>query len=182
LSVTVQVFETRGRRIKRVTGIQQMNSVEKGRGPDLPLSPTPSSSTGRESTSWGNNSQLEEYVDHPLYGLYELTLQGYNIVWSVGQRRGAGFKTARKFLTRISKLIPWFTRAVGGNQLKVFEHHLNHAISLLEHQDTSTEDVCNSLEKAYLEGLSPIIISDEDRRWPGCRNELGQLVVGGIVR
>jgi hypothetical protein len=118
-----------------------MNSVEKGKGPDLPLSPTPPSSTGGESTSSGNNSQAGDYNKHPYLPIRGLLAEGYSMALqaeTVKSKLGclAKLKVTANYLSQVETLLGYY-QLQGKSSMETVTKAIQKAITLAE----DTEDV-----------------------------------------
>jgi hypothetical protein len=111
---------------------------------------------------------------HPYEELWVMLEDAHNMVADLISGVMRNKKTVVKYIERVMNLVPYYERQVVGSRKRLWSVRilLKMAISApSKGMDTLLEDAKRKLDS--------IIEADEDAKFPGCRNEDGELVLRG---
>ena len=141
-------------------------------GPGIATSGTPLNPSNRDINSTSISGQgLKGWhgTEHPFWELWELIEQAQCLL--IRRRKNP----ASEFIKRIIHLLPYFERQIvgSGGRLVPIARQLKKAMWALNANEADL-----LLDEAKYR-VGDIIVADEDAKFPGCRNEDGELVLGG---
>jgi len=183
-----------------------METPIKNEGPELAIQSTPtalriSDSTPTHATRQSipcenrTNVALDTNIwpageDHPYYQVSEMLEYAVGTLQDATKKRGKrsciqALEVAWNYLKRGIILLPTFVADVQASLRTVLtrlNYEIDHGGELtLEELKVAADQAIPILEGTQ-QKIAELIVADEDARYPGCRNDEGELIVGGLAQ